>query len=247
MSTIRTAATSLAAAVALAGGITLASAPSASASVTCMPVTPNVNCSIYWANRTNLTAIYNTRNTAVTALQRSLTQAKFPVGTTGHYNSYTVKAVKSYQYSRKLTVTGTLNSSTLHALRVGAGAKISTLAVASTSRATTAVTFAYAQIGKPYVYGATGPSSYDCSGLTGASWKAAGVSLPRTSYQQLSSLPTVSKSNLRPGDLVGFYSGSHIAVYVGNGYVVHASRAGQPVSKVPMSWMPYYKAVRPAA
>ena len=117
---------------------------------------------------------------------------------------------------------------------------------ATTTRAEKAVSFAYAQIGKPYVYGATGPSSYDCSGLTGAAWKAAGVSVPRTSYSQLGGLPPVSKSNLRPGDIVGFYSGGHVGLYVGGGYVIHASRPGTPVAKVPMSQMPYYKAVRPA-
>lgn len=110
-----------------------------------------------------------------------------------------------------------------------------------------AVAFAYKQIGKPYVYGATGPGSFDCSGLTGAAWKSAGVSVPRTSYSQLGGLKSVSKSNLQPGDIVGFYSGGHVGLYVGNGYVIHASRPGKPVAKVPMSQMPFYKAVRPAA
>ena len=109
-----------------------------------------------------------------------------------------------------------------------------------------AVAFAYQQIGKPYVYGATGPSSFDCSGLTGAAWKKAGVSVPRTSYAQLGGLKSVSKSSLQPGDIIGFYSGGHVGIYVGGGYVIHASRPGVPIKKVPMSQMPFYKAVRPA-
>lgn len=116
----------------------------------------------------------------------------------------------------------------------------------SQTAAAKAVAFAHQQLGKPYVYGATGPNSFDCSGLTGAAWKNAGVSVPRTSYSQLGGLRSVSKANLQPGDIVGFYSGGHVGLYVGGGYVIHASRPGVPIKKVPMSQMPFYKAVRPA-
>lgn len=234
--------TAVATAATIAVGMGGSNAPTAQAA-TCTPAKPNINCSKYWANRTHYAAKYNARNAAVTALQRSLTQAGFAVGATGHYNSYTVKAVRSYQASRGIPVTGALNYKTLTWLRVGAGPK-RTVAPAST-KATKAVQFAYAQIGKPYRYGGVGPSSYDCSGLTGASWKAAGVSLTRTSYGQLGKYKTVSKSSLKPGDIVGFYRGSHVGIYVGNGYVIHASRPGKPIAKVKMSSMPYYKAVRP--
>jgi cell wall-associated NlpC family hydrolase len=93
-----------------------------------------------------------------------------------------------------------------------------------------AVKFACAQIGKPYVWGADGPNSYDCSGLTMAAWAKAGVYLPHNAAAQRRSIPYVSRANLRPGDLVFYYSDlHHVAMYVGGGWVVHASQAGVPV------------------
>jgi cell wall-associated NlpC family hydrolase len=93
-----------------------------------------------------------------------------------------------------------------------------------------AVKYACAQIGKPYVWGADGPGSYDCSGLTLASWAKAGVSLPHNAAAQRRAVPSVSRANLRPGDLVFYYSDlHHVGMYVGNGWIVHASRAGEPV------------------
>jgi peptidoglycan DL-endopeptidase CwlO len=93
-----------------------------------------------------------------------------------------------------------------------------------------AVTFACAQIGKPYVWGADGPGSYDCSGLTMAAWARAGVYLPHNAAAQRREVPYVSRSELRPGDLVFYYSDlHHVAMYAGNGWIVHASQAGVPV------------------
>jgi peptidoglycan DL-endopeptidase CwlO len=93
-----------------------------------------------------------------------------------------------------------------------------------------AAKFACAQIGKPYVWGADGPNSYDCSGLTMASWARAGVYLPHNAAKQRYSIPYVSRANLRPGDLVFYYSDlHHVAMYVGGGWVVHASQPGVPV------------------
>ncbi|MFC0507314.1 NlpC/P60 family protein [Micromonospora costi] len=93
-----------------------------------------------------------------------------------------------------------------------------------------AVKFACAQIGKPYVWGADGPDSYDCSGLMLAAWAKAGVSLPHNAAQQRRVTKSVSRSDLRPGDLVFYYSDlHHVGMYVGNGWVVHASQAGVPV------------------
>src|SRR5262249_42861790 len=86
----------------------------------------------------------------------------------------------------------------------------------ATGRAEVAVQFAYAQLGKPYEWGASGPSSYDCSGLTMASWGAAGVSLPHSSASQYYSGPHVSSSDLEPGDLVFFGSPiHHVGLYIG--------------------------------
>ena len=85
-------------------------------------------------------------------------------------------------------------------------------AVAGSGRAAKAIAFAKAQLGKPYVYAAAGPNAYDCSGLTSAAWKAAGVHIPRTSQAQFGAGTSVAKSDLQPGDLVFFYSGiSHVA------------------------------------
>ncbi|MDR6975519.1 cell wall-associated NlpC family hydrolase [Streptomyces sp. 3330] len=95
------------------------------------------------------------------------------------------------------------------------------------TKAEKALAFARAQIGKPYVWGATGPDSYDCSGLTQAVWKAAGVTLPRTTYDQVDAGTTVSLADARPGDLIFFYDDvSHVGVYIGNGMMIHAPKPG---------------------
>ncbi|MGI5457205.1 NlpC/P60 family protein [Streptomyces sp. CA-249302] len=95
------------------------------------------------------------------------------------------------------------------------------------TKAEKALAFARAQIGKPYVWGATGPGSYDCSGLTQASWKAAGVSLPRTTYDQVNAGTTVSLADAQPGDLIFFYDDiSHVGIYIGNGMMIHAPKPG---------------------
>ncbi|GKQ34380.1 C40 family peptidase [Streptomyces sp. A012304] len=94
-------------------------------------------------------------------------------------------------------------------------------------KAEKALAFARAQIGKPYVWGATGPESYDCSGLTQAAWKAAGVSLPRTTYDQVNAGTTVSLADAQPGDLVFFYDDvTHVGIYIGNGMMIHAPKPG---------------------
>jgi cell wall-associated NlpC family hydrolase len=77
------------------------------------------------------------------------------------------------------------------------------------------------------VWGATGPDSYDCSGLTQAAWKAAGVSLPRTTYDQVDAGTTVSLADAQPGDLIFFYDDvSHVGIYIGNGMMIHAPKPG---------------------
>ncbi|MEU9240122.1 NlpC/P60 family protein [Streptomyces sp. NPDC048385] len=95
------------------------------------------------------------------------------------------------------------------------------------TKAAKAIAFARAQIGKPYVWGATGPGSYDCSGLSQAAWKAAGVSLPRTTYDQVNAGTTVPLADAQPGDLVFFYDDvSHVGIYIGNGMMIHAPKPG---------------------
>ncbi|WP_042277654.1 C40 family peptidase [[Clostridium] dakarense] len=104
-----------------------------------------------------------------------------------------------------------------------------------TSLAQAVVNLAYAKIGSPYVWGAEGPNSFDCSGLTSYVYKqAAGISLPRSSSAQAGYGKTVSKSNLQPGDLVFFTTNgtgnvSHVGIYIGGGNMIHSPKPGQSV------------------
>ena len=113
-------------------------------------------------------------------------------------------------------------------------------------RAAAAVGYALAQVGDSYVYGAAGPSAFDCSGLTMMSWAQAGVGLPHSSSAQFGSGVHVSSSDLQPGDLVFYYSPiSHVAIYIGNGLIVHAANPGTGVRVAGVFSMPYSGAVRP--
>jgi cell wall-associated NlpC family hydrolase len=108
---------------------------------------------------------------------------------------------------------------------------------ASGSAGNAAVAFAYKQLGCPYVYGATGPCSagYDCSGLAMAAWAAAGVTIPRDTYEQWAALQHVPLSDLQPGDLIYFNGESHVGIYVGGGDIIDAPQPGQNVEKVPLA------------
>jgi cell wall-associated NlpC family hydrolase len=109
-----------------------------------------------------------------------------------------------------------------------------------------AIAFARDQLGDPYVWGATGPDSWDCSGLTQAAYRAAGVTLPRTTGEQVNVGSRVSESNLQPGDLIFFYSDhSHVGIYIGGGEMIHAPHTGTVVKIAPITEMPFYGAVRP--
>ncbi|WP_308169839.1 C40 family peptidase [Acrocarpospora catenulata] len=94
--------------------------------------------------------------------------------------------------------------------------------------------FAFKQIGKPYRYGGTGPDSYDCSGFAQASWRAAGVSLPRTTYEQWSwgAERRVSLNDLQPGDLLFSKGLGHMGIYAGDGKMIHAPQTGDVVKVV---------------
>ncbi len=117
---------------------------------------------------------------------------------------------------------------------------------ASSTKAAKALAFARAQIGKPYVWGASGPGSYDCSGLTQAAWKAAGVTLPRTTWDQVETGTTVSVNNAQPGDLVFFYDDiSHVGIYIGDGMMIHAPKPGAYVREESIYYMPIHSVVRP--
>ncbi|MEW2488578.1 NlpC/P60 family protein [Streptomyces sp. NPDC048411] len=117
----------------------------------------------------------------------------------------------------------------------------------ATSKAEKVLAFARAQIGKPYVWGATGPSSYDCSGLTQAAWKAAGVDIPRTTWDQVEVGTRIATADLQPGDLVFFYDDiSHVGIYKGDGMMIHAPKPGANVREESIYYMPIYGSVRPA-
>ncbi|KJK45456.1 C40 family peptidase [Streptomyces sp. NRRL F-4428] len=109
-----------------------------------------------------------------------------------------------------------------------------------------ALRYAAAQIGKPYVWGAEGPGSFDCSGLTSQAWAHAGRAIPRTSQEQWARLPRVPLDQLRPGDLVVYFpKATHVGLYVGDGKVIQAPRPGSVVKVSPVAANPLLGAVRP--
>jgi peptidoglycan DL-endopeptidase CwlO len=111
----------------------------------------------------------------------------------------------------------------------------------TTTQADKAVAFAYAQLGCPYVYGGTGPCNlgYDCSGLMQAAWAAAGVAIPRDTYEDWASLPHIPTGDIEPGDILIYNDEGHAAMYVGDGYIIDAPQTGMDVERIPMS-TPWY-------
>jgi peptidoglycan DL-endopeptidase CwlO len=105
------------------------------------------------------------------------------------------------------------------------------------TQADAAVQYAYNQVGCPYVYGGTGPclDGFDCSGLTMEAWAAAGVSIPRTSYEQWDELPHVSLSDLQPGDILVFNDAGHVGIYIGDNKLIDAPQTGMDVEIVAFS------------
>ncbi|MEU3550258.1 MULTISPECIES: C40 family peptidase [Streptomyces] len=118
----------------------------------------------------------------------------------------------------------------------------------ATTQGAKAVRFATAQMGKPYEWGAEGPKTFDCSGLTSQAWASAGVPVPRTSQEQWKQLPHVAVEDMRPGDLIIYFKdASHVALYVGDGTIVHAPRPGRTVTLAGAGSMPILGVVRPGA
>jgi len=118
----------------------------------------------------------------------------------------------------------------------------------SSAQGRKAVEFATAQMGKPYEWGAEGPGTYDCSGLTSQAWASAGSAIPRTSQQQWQQLRHVDVKDMRPGDLIIYFAdASHVAMYVGDGAIVHAPRPGRTVTIAGAGTMPILGVVRPDA
>lgn len=132
-------------------------------------------------------------------------------------------------------------AATVAAASVGAGGTTKAVYTGpTTTQADKAVAFAYAQLGCPYLWGGTGPCSvgFDCSGLVQAAWAAAGVSIPRTTYEQWAALPQVPLADIQPGDLLLYNGETHVAIYVGGGYIIDSPHSGADVEKIPeaTSW-----------
>ena len=117
--------------------------------------------------------------------------------------------------------------------------------VAAPSTGSAIVSAARSKIGSPYVWGATGPNSFDCSGLTSWAYRQAGVEIPRTSQAQAAAGKQVSLDALQPGDIIVYYSGaSHVGIYTGHGTIIDALNSGTPVGERSLNYMPIHSAVR---
>ncbi|WP_081706264.1 NlpC/P60 family protein [Nocardia sp. CNY236] len=110
---------------------------------------------------------------------------------------------------------------------------------------TSALAAGLTRVGDPYVWGATGPSQFDCSGLVQWAFAQVGKKVPRTSSQQARHGVPVARSDLQPGDVVFFYPDiTHVGIYAGNGLMLHASTFGVPVAVAPMGSTPFHSARR---
>ena len=143
---------------------------------------------------------------------------------------------------KKQAMLKTLTASQQAVVTPGAGGSTSAVDnVPVSGAAGKAVAFAFMVLNDhtPYVYGGTGPpgpsGGYDCSGLVQAAWASAGVSLPRTTYEQVAAVPAVSTSDLQPGDILFFDGDGHEGIYVGGGKLIDAPQTGMDVEEVPLS------------
>ena len=140
---------------------------------------------------------------------------------------------------------GQPSSSSTQASQTGSQVPIPDPSHGVSSRAQSALNFALAQLGKPYIWGGTGPTDYDCSGLMMASWGKAGVSLPRPAAAQYAAGTPVSTSDLQPGDLVFFYPGiTHVGMYIGDGKFIHASSPRTGIKVSVLAQQPSYQGAR---
>jgi cell wall-associated NlpC family hydrolase len=125
--------------------------------------------------------------------------------------------------------------------------QLAKLPVVGTGKAAQALRYAMSKIGRPYVWGAAGPSTFDCSGLTMWAYKQVGINLPHYTGSQWNAGTHVSRSELQPGDLVFFYSDlHHMGIYVGGGKMLHAPQTGDVVKIAPMDGRPFAGGVRVA-
>jgi cell wall-associated NlpC family hydrolase len=183
-------------------------------------------------------------------VQQFLAQARQLVGTQQQQRAaYALAALKTQRQQQKQRAAQLLSSkqATLASLTsqqqqavaatsIGVGGTtVGAYTGPTSTQAGKAIAFAYSALGTPYVWGGTGPGGYDCSGLVQAAWAAAGVSIPRDTYQQWAALPHIAASAIEPGDLL-FYDGiGHVAMYIGNGQIIDAPRTGLTVERLPMN------------
>jgi cell wall-associated NlpC family hydrolase len=192
--------------------------------------------------------------TSVARLQLALSAYGTDVSHTGYYGKTTAARVRAIQAKYGWKKTGVAGQGVWSFLQHGGHwskpkpkPRVKSVHLSSSSaKGLKALAYAKKQLGDSYVYGASGPNAFDCSGLTMAAWKSAGVKLPHNTNAQYAKARHVAKSNLKKGDLVFFYSGrSHVALYAGNGKVIHASQPGKPVAYIKMKYMPFNGAARP--
>ena len=174
--------------------------------------------------------------TAKAAADKATAEAQAAVDSISAQQADLKKKIEDYQRQyAALTAPQQEEVSRAHA---GEAVAVPSRVIAPSQAAQVAVDTALAQVGDPYVWGAGGPDAFDCSGLTQYAYSAAGVSLPHSSRSQSGMGQAVSRDQLQPGDLLFYYSPtSHVAMYVGNGQMVHASTAGKPVQVVSFNSM----------
>jgi peptidoglycan DL-endopeptidase CwlO len=145
------------------------------------------------------------------------------------------KAANDKLVSQEQALLSQLTEQQAAAVGLGSGVAIAQGPNGATPAAQKAIAFAEAQLGCPYVYGGTGPCDpseglgFDCSGLTQQAWAAAGVSIERTSYEQMDEFPAVPLNELEPGDILGFLGNSHVALYIGNNQMIQSPQTGEDV------------------
>ena len=187
--------------------------------------TSNSTSTMYTTDRLNLRKGAGTSYSVITTLDKGI--AVTVHSSSNGWSKVSVNGMTGYVSSSYLSSTKPSNSS-------------SSTDSSTSSKVDKVLNFASQQLGKPYVWGAQGPNSFDCSGLTYYVYKnAAGITLPRTSVEQSKYGTTVSKSNLKAGDLIFFDTSgpndggvSHVGIYVGNGQMIHASSSQKKIVKV---------------
>jgi cell wall-associated NlpC family hydrolase len=177
------------------------------------------------------------------AAQRAQTTAKEEIATANQLQSQINGKVKTIH--AKLNVLNSSAMSQAMAVFDQTGSYPNIVLPEATNVGTTALRAALTQRGKPYVWGAAGPDSYDCSGLVLWAFAQEGISLPHYTGDQWNSGMHVSRADLEPGDLVFFFADiSHVGLYIGNGLMVDAPSTGQVVQVQPVFWDSFVGAVR---